>query len=131
MAAMEEQPVPGYTIVHKIGEGGQATVYLAERDFDGLRVALKVLERRLRVPARAPGGRRRADQGCEKRRQQQRDDEPRRGAGNAEGWRRGRFHKSKRTIEKSSSSGPSPWSVLACWKRRSRSPGVDDSATKA
>ena len=45
---MEEQPVPGYTIVHKIGEGGQATVYLAERDYDGLRVALKVLERRLR-----------------------------------------------------------------------------------
>jgi len=45
---LEEQPVPGYTIVHRIGEGGQATVYLAERDFDGLRVALKVLEPRLR-----------------------------------------------------------------------------------
>ena len=48
LAAMEDQPVPGYTLVHKIGEGGQATVYLAERDFDGLRVALKVLETRLR-----------------------------------------------------------------------------------
>ena len=48
LAAMDDQPVPGYTLVHKIGEGGQATVYLAERDFDGLRVALKVLETRLR-----------------------------------------------------------------------------------
>ena len=45
---MQEQPVPGYTVLHKVGEGGQATVYLAERDHDGLRVALKVLERRLR-----------------------------------------------------------------------------------
>ena len=40
--------VAGYTIVHPIGEGGQARVYLAEREHDGLRVALKVLDRNLR-----------------------------------------------------------------------------------
>jgi len=39
--------VPGYTALARIGEGGQAKVYLAERDFDGLRVALKVLDRTL------------------------------------------------------------------------------------
>jgi serine/threonine-protein kinase PpkA len=43
-----EQPVPGYTVVHIIGQGGQAQVFLAERDHDGLRVALKVLNRTLR-----------------------------------------------------------------------------------
>ncbi|HKX37368.1 MAG TPA: serine/threonine-protein kinase [Burkholderiales bacterium] len=48
MAPIEEDLVPGYTMLHKIGEGGQSTVYLAERDNDGLRVALKVLEPRLR-----------------------------------------------------------------------------------
>jgi serine/threonine-protein kinase PpkA len=42
------QPVPGYNVVHIIGQGGQAQVYLAERDHDGLRVALKVLNRALR-----------------------------------------------------------------------------------
>jgi serine/threonine-protein kinase PpkA len=40
--------VPGYSVLHMIGRGGQARVYLAERDSDGLRVALKVLDRRLR-----------------------------------------------------------------------------------
>lgn len=45
---MHEDLVPGYSVIHKVGEGGQATVYLAERGHDGLRVALKVLERRLR-----------------------------------------------------------------------------------
>jgi serine/threonine-protein kinase PpkA len=40
--------VPGYTIVHIIGEGGQAKVYLAERNRDRLRVALKMLDPRLR-----------------------------------------------------------------------------------
>jgi serine/threonine-protein kinase PpkA len=45
---MDEDFFPGYTVLQKIGEGGQATVYLAERDHDGLRVALKVLEPRLR-----------------------------------------------------------------------------------
>ena len=40
--------VPGYAVVSIIGQGGQAQVYLAEREFDGLRVALKVLDRSLR-----------------------------------------------------------------------------------
>src|SRR5712692_6666800 len=35
----------GYHVVHPIGDGGQAKVYLAEREPDGLRVALKVLGR--------------------------------------------------------------------------------------
>ena len=43
-----EQPVPGYNVVHIIGQGGQAQVYLAEREHDGRRVALKVLNRALR-----------------------------------------------------------------------------------
>jgi serine/threonine-protein kinase PpkA len=34
--------------VHPIGEGGQAKVYLAEREHDGLRVALKLLDKKLR-----------------------------------------------------------------------------------
>ncbi len=45
---MAEALVPGYHVVHPIGEGGQAKVYLAEREHDGLRVALKVLDRILR-----------------------------------------------------------------------------------
>jgi len=46
---MSEFPlVGGYTILQLIGQGGQARVYLAERDHDGLRVALKVLDRNLR-----------------------------------------------------------------------------------
>jgi serine/threonine-protein kinase PpkA len=44
----KEPLVPGYVVVHPIGEGGQAKVYLAERQRDRLRVALKVLDRRLR-----------------------------------------------------------------------------------
>jgi serine/threonine-protein kinase PpkA len=40
---MSEPLVAGYRVVHRIGEGGQAVVYLAERQFDGLRCALKVL----------------------------------------------------------------------------------------
>ena len=40
--------VAGFTTLGRIGEGGQAQVYLAERDYDGLRVALKVLDRRLK-----------------------------------------------------------------------------------
>ena len=43
-----EELVSGYTVVNPIGQGGQAMVYLAERDHDGLRVALKVLDRKLR-----------------------------------------------------------------------------------
>ena len=45
---MAEPVVAGFTLVQRIGEGGQAQVYLAERDFDGLRVALKVLDVRVR-----------------------------------------------------------------------------------
>ena len=44
----KEQPVAGYNVVHIIGQGGQAQVFLAEREHDGLRVALKVLNRALR-----------------------------------------------------------------------------------
>src|SRR5688572_28170437 len=40
--------VPGYNVVHIIGQGGQAQVYLAEREHDGLRVALKILNLALR-----------------------------------------------------------------------------------
>jgi serine/threonine protein kinase len=43
-----EELVSGYTVVNPIGQGGQAMVYLAEREHDGLRVALKVLDRKLR-----------------------------------------------------------------------------------
>ena len=45
---MPEALVPGYVVVHPIGEGGQAKVYLAEREHDGLRVALKILDKKLR-----------------------------------------------------------------------------------
>jgi serine/threonine protein kinase len=45
---MSEPLVPGFTLVQRIGEGGQAQVYLAERDYDGLRCALKVLDARVR-----------------------------------------------------------------------------------
>jgi serine/threonine-protein kinase PpkA len=44
----EQQRVPGYSILSIIGQGGQAQVYLAEREHDGLRVALKVLDRTTR-----------------------------------------------------------------------------------
>jgi serine/threonine protein kinase len=44
----EQQAVPGYTVIHIIGQGGQAQVFLAEREHDGLRVALKILNRKLR-----------------------------------------------------------------------------------
>jgi serine/threonine-protein kinase PpkA len=47
-AQPSEQSVPGYNVVHIIGQGGQAQVFLAEREHDGLRVALKVLNRALR-----------------------------------------------------------------------------------
>src|SRR4051794_26449013 len=50
MSALEKQPlnIAGYRILHVIGQGGQAQVYLAERQLDGLRLALKVLDRTLR-----------------------------------------------------------------------------------
>ena len=43
--------IPGYRVLHPIGQGGQAVVYLAERAADGCTVALKVLDRQLRHDA--------------------------------------------------------------------------------
>jgi serine/threonine protein kinase len=40
--------VPGYKVLHPVGSGGQAKVYLAARESDGLQVALKVLDANLR-----------------------------------------------------------------------------------
>jgi serine/threonine-protein kinase PpkA len=45
MAAMAQPSIPGYRVLHPIGQGGQAMVYLASRTTDGLSVALKVLDR--------------------------------------------------------------------------------------
>jgi serine/threonine-protein kinase PpkA len=45
---MGEELVPGYKVLHMIGQGGQAKVYLAQRKADGLAVALKVLDRTVR-----------------------------------------------------------------------------------
>lgn len=44
----QELLVPGYVVLHLIGQGGQAQVYLAEREHDRLQLALKVLDRTLR-----------------------------------------------------------------------------------
>ena len=38
------QPVPGYRILRKIGQGGMAKVYLAEREEDGMQMVLKILD---------------------------------------------------------------------------------------
>src|SRR3954463_15132197 len=48
IAKEHEQHFAGYSILHIIGQGGQAQVYLAERELDGLRVAIKVLDRTMR-----------------------------------------------------------------------------------
>jgi serine/threonine-protein kinase PpkA len=45
---MAEPRIPGYRVLHPIGQGGQAMVYLAERAADRLAVALKVLDRQVR-----------------------------------------------------------------------------------
>jgi len=46
--ALTEHPVEGYRILGRIGQGGSAEVFLAERVHDGQRVALKVLDEHLR-----------------------------------------------------------------------------------
>jgi serine/threonine-protein kinase PpkA len=45
---MAQPRIPGYRVLHPIGQGGQAMVYLAERTADRLTVALKVLDRQVR-----------------------------------------------------------------------------------
>ena len=47
--AGDEWRIPGYRSLRKIGEGGMAQVYLAEREQDGLQLVLKVLDARLRA----------------------------------------------------------------------------------
>jgi len=44
----DERAIPGYRSLRKIGEGGMAQVYLAEREQDGLQLVLKVLDPQLR-----------------------------------------------------------------------------------
>lgn len=44
----ETRPVPGYRILRKIGQGGMAKVYLAEREKDGLQLVLKILSAAMR-----------------------------------------------------------------------------------
>ena len=46
--AAETRPVPGYRILRKIGQGGTAKVYLAERESDGMQLVLKILGHQLR-----------------------------------------------------------------------------------
>ena len=45
---MEKTSVPGFKILHPVGSGGQAKVYLAARVSDGMQVALKVLDANLK-----------------------------------------------------------------------------------
>jgi serine/threonine protein kinase len=45
---MAQPRIRGYRVLHPIGQGGQAMVYLAERTADRLTVALKVLDRQAR-----------------------------------------------------------------------------------
>jgi serine/threonine-protein kinase PpkA len=45
---MAQPRIPGYRVLHPIGQGGQAMVYVAERSADRLTVALKVLDRQVR-----------------------------------------------------------------------------------
>lgn len=44
----DTRPVPGYRILRKIGQGGMAKVYLAEREKDGLQLVLKILSASMR-----------------------------------------------------------------------------------
>ena len=45
----DTRPVPGYRILRKIGQGGMAKVYLAEREKDGLQLVLKILSASMRM----------------------------------------------------------------------------------
>jgi eukaryotic-like serine/threonine-protein kinase len=45
----DERRIPGYRSLRRIGEGGMAQVYLAERERDGLQLVLKVLDPNLRA----------------------------------------------------------------------------------
>jgi serine/threonine protein kinase len=45
----DERRIPGYRSLRKIGEGGMAQVYLAEREKDGLQLVLKLLDAKLRA----------------------------------------------------------------------------------
>jgi FixJ family two-component response regulator len=45
----DERRIPGYRSLRRIGEGGMAQVYLAEREQDGLQLVLKVLDPNLRA----------------------------------------------------------------------------------
>src|SRR5687768_11649913 len=45
---MAQPRIPGYRVLHPIGQGGQAMVYVAERAADRLTVAMKVLDRQVR-----------------------------------------------------------------------------------
>ena len=49
--SLTEHPVEGYRILGRIGRGGSAEVFLAEREHDDQRIALKVLDARLRDDA--------------------------------------------------------------------------------
>ena len=44
----DDRPIPGYRSLRRIGEGGMAQVYLAEREKDGLQLVLKLLDPKLR-----------------------------------------------------------------------------------
>jgi hypothetical protein len=39
-------PIKGYSVVAKLGQGGMSSVYLVERNADGLQLALKLLDTR-------------------------------------------------------------------------------------
>ncbi|NRB37605.1 MAG: serine/threonine protein kinase [Pseudomonadales bacterium] len=44
MALDKSSSIPGYHIIKEIGQGGMATVYLAEQESDGCKIALKIIK---------------------------------------------------------------------------------------